>query len=184
MKRIPLFIAMMTLLLTLNRVANFAADDAEGGAAIPRFEQVAPGLYRGGQPSPAGFAFLKWRGIRTVINLREELDERASAEGMGFKYIHIPLDVGDPVSEEALKTFFAIVNDPACQPVFVHCRRGSDRTGVMIGFYRIAVQGWDAVRTYQEARAMGMRWWYRGLNGQLYDFADRMRLANGALAVK
>ena len=104
MKRIPLFIAMMTLLLTLFGAANFAADDAEGGAAIPRFEQVAPGLYRGGQPSPAGFVFLKWRGIRTVINLREELDERALAEGLGFKYFHIPLDVGDPVSENQSET--------------------------------------------------------------------------------
>jgi len=76
-------------------------------------------------------------------------------EKLGFEYVHIPLDAWDPVSDQALKTFFTVMNTPAYQPVFVHCKRGSDRTGVMIGFYRIAIQG-CADRAYREARALGM----------------------------
>jgi len=179
MTRLVLSLMATTLLLALFRATDVAGRGLEGQAvAIPRFEQVAPGLYRGGQPTPAGFEFLKWRGIRTVINLREELDERAPVEKLGFKYVHIPLDAWDPVSDRAIKAFFAVVNAPANQPVFVHCQRGSDRTGVMIGFYRIAIQSWTAERAYQEARALGMRWWYGGLKRQLYDFAERPRLAS------
>jgi protein tyrosine phosphatase (PTP) superfamily phosphohydrolase (DUF442 family) len=173
MTRLVSTLTGVTLALALFYATDVISKGPEGQAgAIPRFEQVAPGLYRGGQPTPAGFEFLKWRGIRTVINLREELDEREQVEKLGFKYVYIPLDAWDPVSDQALKTFLTVVNTAAYQPVFVHCKRGSDRTGVMIGFYRMAMQGWTADRAYAEARALGMRWWHRGLERQLHDFAD------------
>ena len=146
-------------------------------AAIPRFQAVVPGLYRSGQPTPAGFRFLKWRGIKTVINLREEQDEWELVEKLGMKYVHIPLNAWDPVSDDAIRTFFRAVNDPANQPVLVHCQRGTERTGIMVGFYRIAIEGWDGPRAYKEARAIGMRWWYRGLKKQLLGFAERRALA-------
>jgi protein tyrosine/serine phosphatase len=145
---------------------------------------VVPGLYRGGQPTPAGFRFLKWRGIKTVINLREEHDQRELVEKLGMKYVHIPLNAWDPVSDDAIRTFFRAVNDPANQPVFVHCQRGTDRTGVMVGFYRIAFEGWDGPRAYKEARAIGMRWWYRGLKKQLLGFAERRAMARDLLVGK
>ena len=43
----------------------------------------------------------------------------------------------------------------------------------MVGLYRIAFQGWDGKRAYEEARAMGMRWWYRDLKKQLHEFAAK-----------
>lgn len=140
-------------------------------AAIPRFQQVAPNLYRGGQPDPAGFEFLKQKGVKTIINLRREYDEKELVEKLGMKYVGIPLDARETISDQAIKQFFSIVSDPAHQPVFVHCRRGADRTGVMVGFYRIAYRGWDGPKAYDEAREVGMRWWYRGLKRQLYEFA-------------
>jgi protein tyrosine/serine phosphatase len=140
---------------------------------IDRFQEVAPGLYRGGQPTRAGFEALKQRGVRTIINLREEHDERELIEGLGLKYVYIPLDAWDPVSDRSIKDFFDAVNEPANQPVFVHCRRGADRTGFMIGLYRIAQQGWSAKQAYHEARELGMRWWYRGLKNQLFAFDEQ-----------
>lgn len=173
MKRILIQAGAAALALLMGACPALARDEPEREAAIRRFEQVAPGLYRGGQPTATGFGFLKWRGIRTIINLRVELDERARVEAWGFKYVYIPLDAGDPIPERAIKTFFSTVNDPANQPVFVHCQRGSDRTGVMVGLFRIAMQGWDAERAYEEARGLGMRWWRRGLKRQLYEFAAK-----------
>jgi protein tyrosine phosphatase (PTP) superfamily phosphohydrolase (DUF442 family) len=153
--------------------ATLGEDVAVSHAAIPRFQQVAPGLYRGGQPSAAGFEFLKRRGVKTVINLRKEHDEKELVEKLGMNCVHIPLDARETISDQAIKRFFAVVNDPAYQPVFLHCERGADRTGVMVGFYRIAMQGWDGSKAYDEARDLGMRWWYRGLKRQLYEFAAR-----------
>jgi protein tyrosine/serine phosphatase len=141
--------------------------------ALPRFHEVAPGLYRGGQPKREGFDLLKQRGVKTIINLREERDERELVVGLGLKYVYIPLDAWDRVAANDIRTFLDTVSDPANQPVFVHCRRGADRTGFMIGLYRIARQGWSAKQAYDEARAIGMRWWYRGLKRQLHEFAAK-----------
>jgi tyrosine-protein phosphatase SIW14 len=172
--RTLLFILVLALsVLTVAGGRLLSAGREQPAPSIPQFQQVTPELFRGGQPAPEGFGFLKWRGIRTVINLREEHDERELVEKLGMNYVYIPLDAWDRVPDQAIKRFFNVVNDPASQPVFVHCRRGADRTGFMIGLYRIAEQGWSARQAYGEARALGLRWWYRGLKHQLYDFAER-----------
>jgi len=162
-------------LVTLALAVRGAGEDVEVvNAAVPRFRQVTPGLYRGGQPSPAGFEFLKWRGIKAVINLRAEHDERETVQKLGMKYFYFPMNARDRIPDATIEAFFAAVNNPENHPVFVHCRRGADRTGFMMGLYRIAHQGWDGQAAYREARALGMRWWYRGLKKQLYDYAGRL----------
>jgi tyrosine-protein phosphatase SIW14 len=149
---------------------------------IPRFQQVTEGLYRGGHPTPAGLGFLKQKGVKTVVDLRPEDGERALVEKLGMKYVHLPVSAWRRIPDETVRSFFQIVRDPANQPVFVHCRRGADRTGMMVGFYRIAFQGWDGAKAYREARAMGMSWWLRGLKRQLYDFAAQQAVARSAPA--
>ena len=73
-----------------------------------------------------------------------------------------------------LQTFLDALTDPARQPVYVHCQRGADRTGFMVGVYRVEKEGWSAKRAYSEARDIGMRWWYRGLKRQLYEYEERI----------
>ena len=181
MNRRVLSLTSVALLLILACTTRVASQGHESQTAlIPRFEQVAPGLFRGGQPTMAGFELLRAKGIRTVINLRQELDEKVQVEKLGFKYVHIPLNGWDRVPDRDLKRFFIVVNTLTCQPVFVHCKRGSDRTGVMIGFYRIANQGWTADRAYAEARALGMGWLHREFKRQLYDFASQRGLVSGS----
>lgn len=60
---------------------------------------------------------------------------------------------------------------PRFEPVDNHCRRGADRTGAMVAFYRIHHHGWTAARAYAEARDLGMRWWHKGLKRQIELFA-------------
>jgi tyrosine-protein phosphatase SIW14 len=148
-------------------------------ASLPRFFEVAPGIYRGGQPEDGGYAWLKQRGVKTIINLRRECDERQTVESMGFQHIYLPLDATEEIPLDAIQTVLKTVSDPARQPVFVHCQRGADRTGFMIGIYRIARQGWSTDRAYNEAREIGMRWWYLGLRRQLFEFAEESHPAAG-----
>jgi len=164
---------LATTLAFLFAETALAETEVLPGKDVPRFSEVAPGVHRGGQPTREGFEFLKRQGIRTVINLRDDHDERETVEKLGMKYVRIPLNAWDRVSDEAIATFFQVVRDPAQQPVFVHCRRGADRTGFVIGLYRIAEQQWSAEQAYDEARELGMRWWYRGLKRQLFEFAAK-----------
>ncbi len=135
---------------------------------------IASGLYRGGQPERPGFEYLRKNGIKTVINLRTENDEEAIVKELGMNYVHIPISIKmwSKIPESAVEQYFKVLSDPANYPIFFHCRRGADRTGALAGFYRIAAQEWDPKKAYSEARDIGMRWWFRGLKGQLYKFSE------------
>jgi len=170
--KLPAWLLVLSV-LAVSAPSGMCQEARQTVKALPRFYEVAPGVYRGGQPTREGFILLKERGIRTVINLREGRNERGLVEGLGMKYVYIPVDPWRRVPASAIQTFLATVSDPANHPVFVHCRRGADRTGFMIGAYRIAHQGWSAKQAYAEARALGMRWWFRGLKRQLREFAEQ-----------
>lgn len=43
----------------------------------------------------------------------------------------------------------------------------------MVAMYRIARQGWTALAAYEEARAVGMRWWHYPMKARLETFASR-----------
>jgi len=144
---------------------------------IPAYQKIADGFYRGGQPTQAGFEFLRSQGVRTVINLRQDDDEKAIVQSLGMHYEHLPMTVtvASRIPDAAIAKYFAILNDRQNYPIFIHCRRGADRTGAMVGFYRIAMQGWQGQKAYAEARSLGMRFWYPGLMKQLYEFKSWKR---------
>ena len=148
---------------------------------IERLIKVDERLYRGAQPSEAGFRHLRELGVKTIVNLRMADDalrtgEQRMVEALGFKYINIPVEDGNfftrsrTIPEDAIRSFFKIVDDAEHGTVFVHCHRGADRTGAMVAFYRMARQGWTADRAGKEARDVGLRSWYRGLQRQIATF--------------
>jgi tyrosine-protein phosphatase SIW14 len=152
---------------------------------ISRFSMLAEGIYRGGQPDEKGFAFLKEQGVKTIVNLRAEDDEGPMVNKLGMKYFHIPIRLVFPwskIPDDAIKKYFELVNNRENHPIFVHCRRGADRTGALAAFYRIFNQGWQADRAWSEARDIGLHWWYRGLKSQVHDFRKYTRNKNEAAA--
>jgi tyrosine-protein phosphatase SIW14 len=174
-------IRTLTLLLLLLP----AAVAAPKAPSIPRFQKVSDALYRGGQPEKDGFEYLKSQGIRTVINLRDESnDEEPVVRSLGMNYVRIPMNVtvGSKIPQADIAKYFEILANPENYPIFIHCRRGADRTGAMVGFYRIAVEGWTGKKAYDEARKIGMRWWYPGLKDQLYTFTPAPNTPRFALA--
>lgn len=152
---------------------------------IQRFIEVSERLYRGAQPDRDGFVELERLGVRVVISLRTEDDERELVESLGMRYVHIPTTLHAfglspaPPSED-IRRFFSVLDDPQAGRVFVHCRRGADRTGLFVALYRITRQGWSSDAAYSEARAIGMRWWHyrvRGMLDRLAPFASARQLA-------
>ncbi len=138
--------------------------------AIPRFHKVNDTLYRGGMPQDGGWGLLEEMGVATVVTFRNESPERALVESLGMRHVAIPLTATQGVPGHAIQEFFKVMREPWNHPVFVHCRRGADRTGAMVAFYRIAFEGWDPERAYREARDIGLRWWYFKLRKQIRQF--------------
>jgi protein tyrosine/serine phosphatase len=123
-------------------------------SGLTNFAKVTDGLYRGAQPTAEGFAQLKKMGIKTVVSLRSMHSDRSLLEGTGLQYIRISCKPWHPEEEDVLK-FFKIVLNPANQPVFVHCQHGADRTGMVIGVFRIMQQGWTVEKVFKEMDDFG-----------------------------
>ncbi|MBN2242651.1 MAG: tyrosine-protein phosphatase [Acidobacteria bacterium] len=165
------FTLFILLLLAGPLPATWAGESADiPEKLLPRFRKVDESLYRGGMPEEEGFHLLKKMGIKTVVNFRNDNDERQLVESLGMKNIHIPLTAKTGIDVYSIREFFKVLGHAGNYPVFVHCRRGADRTGAMIAFYRIAFQGWDPERAYREARDIGLRWWYFILRKQIRNF--------------
>jgi len=128
---------------------------------VPNFHKVNDGLYRGGQPSEKGFESLAKLGIKTVVDLRipdgQSRWEKKIVEDLGMHYVHIPLHGGAMPTQQDIDHTFNILLDSARMPVFVHCREGKDRTGMIVACYRISHDGWTNARALAEAKSYAIR---------------------------
>jgi tyrosine-protein phosphatase SIW14 len=156
---------ILTLLSCLSTNPAMAADHdgLETETGIPNFEFVSRDLWRGAAPTPKALDHLAEMGIKAVIDLRLSgpgvTKEKTQARRLGLAYYHLPLGYGRP-SESEVEKFLSLVNDPANQPVYVHCRYGADRTGTMIGIFRAVNQGWDFRSAYKEMRMHHFKPWF------------------------
>ena len=144
---------------------------------LPNFHPVNSGLYRGGQPEIGGLEQLKKLGVKTIINLRNDDEraraEKAEAESMGFRYFNIPFASFDRPSDKAVDEVLKLLNTQENSPLFIHCKRGSDRTGTVIAIYRIEHDGWDGEKAKAEAKRYGMGFWQVGMKDYIHDYYYR-----------
>lgn len=127
---------------------------------IDNFDEVNAHVYRGGQPTDQGFRYLAKIGVKTIIDLREA-DEHSAAEKRvvvedGMRYVNVPMSGLTPPTEDAMSKILTILEDEAAGPVFVHCKRGADRTGAVIAAYHISHDNWDNASALKDAEAHKM----------------------------
>ena len=133
------------------------ADEKLTLAGIGNFGRMNPRLYRGAQPTDAGFAALKTLGIETVVRFSLG-EEGAAAEGrevtaLGMRFVDLPWSVESTPTRDEVRTFLTLLRDHPAERVFVHCKAGADRTGVMVAVSRIALDHWTPAAAIDEMRA-------------------------------
>jgi tyrosine-protein phosphatase SIW14 len=124
---------------------------------VANFGRVSDTYYRGAQPVGRDFAALKALGVKTIIDLQEsgDSDEPGAAKAAGLNYVRIGMTTRIVPTPAQLEQFLSIVNDPAQQPVFVHCAGGHHRTGVMTAIYRMTKDGWNGAQAFSEMKKYG-----------------------------
>lgn len=157
---------------------------------IINFGQMDDRFYRGGQPEPDDYQALKDLGVKTVVDLRNDPTdyEKAAVEALGMKYVNIPMTGWKYPKDRHIDAFKQVMNDPETGVMFVHCKAGKHRTGVVGAVYRYENYGWNYEKAYKEMKNYNYTKWL--VHGLLKTFVkdyyrdDKRRIDNIALSLQ
>jgi len=139
------------------------------GSPVRNFCVVASQvLWRGERPTQPDAKWLLQQNVGTVISL--QLEDRRAFEAVTppADYVHSvsyfkvpgfnPFQVLSPRHlDEHLALFLAIVKGSP-KPVYVHCRAGVDRTGILAAAYRVLIDGADPEEAIAEMGRFHSPW--------------------------
>lgn len=132
---------------------------------VKNFAVVAETLWRGGRPDAGAAERLADAGVRTVVNLELlHSDDNAfwipGATGIKLERIRgwePDVVVAPWLALRHVNRFLAMVRDTN-GTVYVHCRDGQNRTGLMVAAYRMVYQGWAAWDAIFEMQSFKGAW--------------------------
>ncbi|HKP85813.1 MAG TPA: tyrosine-protein phosphatase [Blastocatellia bacterium] len=170
---------MAAVALALINVAQAAQHNTpQQNIKVKNFGCINEKFYRGAQPKGSDYEDLAAMGIKTIIDLQQdgERNEQRLVEGAGMNFYRIGLSDSSWPSPDKVDQFLKIVNEPANQPVFIHCHGGKHRAGIMTAVYRMHQDGWDADRAYAEMKQYDFEsgFGHGGLKDFVYDYYSRM----------
>jgi uncharacterized protein (TIGR01244 family) len=171
--------SLILLSFASSALAGNVPTEMEG---LLNFHEVHPYLYRSGAPSEKSMSDVRNKGIKTIIDLRAGSEgakdlspqkEKALASELGMRYINLPMD-SNPPTQKQVHTFVHAVEkaQKGNDPVLVHCTHGSDRTGCMVGIWRVTHENWNYDKTYQEMRKYFFTPKFTKLSGTVKQYAD------------
>ena len=178
------FVTPAFLALAIGIPSWSAEIDTKG---LRNFHQVNENIYRGGQPSAEGWQKLAKLGIKTVIDLRrptehDTIEEERLVKAAGMRYVNVPMRGIWAPTEEQVSKVLALLNSKEAGPVFVHCKRGADRTGTIIACYRMGRDGWNNEKAAKVAKSLGMRWTQIGMKQYISSYKPPVQNAANTAA--
>jgi protein tyrosine/serine phosphatase len=171
-------VSLITLTLGL---ATASTEKAQAQYDLPGgFAQVEGQIYRGAHPSMQELATLKKMGFKTIMTLEhpsflgegDELEEeKRNIAQLGLRFIQASIFPIRHPSDSKTRRIVEIMADKRNWPIFVHCKLGDDRTGYVIGAYRVMFDRWKGRMAYEEMKHYGFKlfWW----KGDFKDFSKR-----------
>lgn len=104
--------------------------------------RMSPTLYRSALPDRGAVPLLEKLKVGTVINFLPESD-KSWLSTPGITQVQLPYRTNHVDDADVLKALRAIQAAESHGPVLMHCKHGSDRTGLMAAMYRVVIQGWS-----------------------------------------
>lgn len=168
-------------------ILGFPAWASTSITGVENFHEIDQKVYRGAQPTEEGIQSLAQLGVKVVLDLRahdrRSAEEERMVEAAGMRYVNVPMTGMKPPTEAETSTVLALLEDPAAGPVFVHCKRGADRTGAVIAAYRVDHDRWDNTQALNEAMSDGMSSFQHRRQKFISTFQGQSSLATDAAVV-
>ncbi|MHC8398287.1 phosphatase domain-containing protein [Pseudomonas sp. MDT1-17] len=182
---------LLSLAALLNQTLAFADD-----SALPRptewaqsvevqynLFQMSPTLYRSALPDRGAVPLLEKLKVGTVITFLPESDS-SWLSTPNIALVQLPYRTNHVDDADVLKALRTIQTAEAMGPVLMHCKHGSDRTGLMAAMYRVVVQGWskeDAMNEMTQGGFGDSTHFKDGVRYMMQADVDKLRtaLANG-----
>lgn len=156
-----------------------SAADVTSTNVPANFVKVRDGLYRGGHPDAGGMAYLKSLGVKRIVNLEVgdfveafpwDIDhELSDAEKAGITELRYPMSafeaaVSDRFDRQMDEIEALLATATPDDPIYVHCKHGQDRTGLVIGLERVLDEHWDPQAAFDEMVRIGFHTGFIGLD--------------------
>lgn len=141
-----------------------ARDAQTPDLGIENFVKVNDTLYRGGLPSDEQLKALVKLGVKTDVCLMNGLlgneaaavaHEKAACARLGLRWVNLPVPYGVEPPASMVDRFLSTAETPSSGPLYVHCKHGRDRTGVMVAAFRIHHDGYTGDQALQEMQTYG-----------------------------
>ncbi|SDN67189.1 Protein tyrosine/serine phosphatase [Pseudomonas arsenicoxydans] len=173
----------LSLALADDNTSSRPAEWAQPVGAKYNLFQMSPTLYRSALPDSGVVPLLEKLKVGTVINFLPESDSRWLS-APGINQVQLPYRTNHVDDAQVIAALRAIQAAEAKGPVLMHCKHGSDRTGLMAAMYRVVVQGWskeDALNEMTEGGFGDSTHFKDGVRYMMQADTDKLRtaLANG-----
>lgn len=141
---------------------------------IPNLQQVTEQVFRGGRPVNHDLESMQRNyGIHAIIDLENNEQavnqEKQVAGRIGVKFLSSPMSWQVRPTDQQIDQILQALQDEKNFPIFLHCAHGEDRTGLLMGLYRVEVQGWTPEKAYLEMLKLGFHPKFKALDDYFRD---------------
>lgn len=128
--------------------------EPEEVAGLHHVFQLSEQIISGAEPTGrASMEQLVAWGVRTVVSVDGEVPDVATAEELGLRYVHIPIQYADITEDELFKLAKTFRELEA--PFYVHCYHGKHRGPAAAAVGRLVLDGCERDRAIAEMRQWG-----------------------------
>ncbi len=111
--------------------------------------EMSPTLFRSALPGRENLGLLQRLNVQTVISFIKN-DDKEWLGNAPVQTISLPMHADRVGDDDVLHVLRLTLQAEGRGPVLIHCKHGSNRTGLIAAMYRILIQGWSREEALEE----------------------------------
>ncbi len=110
-------------------------------SSLNNLYKINDSIYRSEQPTKKEFGYLKELEYKSILNLRSTHLDSNYVSHNTFQLFTVKITTTQITDENIIASLKIIKS--AKKPLLIHCKHGSDRTGLIVAMYRIIYENWS-----------------------------------------